>query len=300
MRLHRFFVEQKLSSGGDLPARAAIVLVAGKTGGKIVGKIKIENDELIHQWRNVLRFQVGQEVILLDNSGLEFRAVIVSIGNRSAEVEILESRRVDFAPPFLVFLYIALTKRHSFEWTLEKGTELGVSGFVPIISERSEKKSLKIERSKNIIKEACEQSGRAVLPEIFEQVTLVKSLENLCAEFSSELPSKLFSENSAETFPEISFALDPTGEPFDAQKTKLNDMRQKEEQTEEQTSKAGTSIRQSVGKRVNIFIGPEGGFSPREIELFRERDIPIYSISKQILRAETAAVAIASIMLLSR
>lgn len=271
MRLHRFYIERKLSADGDLNAL--------KAGRKIVRKIKIENDELAHQWRDVLRFQVGQEVILFDNSGSEFRAVILSIGNRSAEVEILESRPVGFNPPFLVFLCIALAKRDSFEWTLEKGTELGVAGFAPLISERSEKKNINIVRSKNILKEASEQSGRAILPEIFEPVALADFLENLSSKNSTRSNSdfsnaKLSAESPAETVPEIFFALDPSGEPFDAARLK-------------------------GGKRVNIFIGPEGGFSPREIKLFRERDIPIYSIGKQTLRAETAAVAIASILLLA-
>lgn len=254
MRFHRFFVEQKISTGKDLGAF--------KPNGKSARKIKIENDELAHQWRYVLRFQVGQEVILLDNSGLEFRAVIVSIGNRAVEVEILESRLVGFTPASLVFLCVALAKRDSFEWMLEKGTELGVAGFVPLISERSEKKNINIVRSKNILKEASEQSGRAILPEIFETAALADFLGNLS------------SKNPDEVIPGIFFALDPSGEPFEAAKLK-------------------------IGKRVNVFIGPEGGFSPREIKLFRERDIPIYSIGKQTLRAETAATAIASILLLT-
>lgn len=276
MRIHRFFIEQKLSAGVDLGALKADRKIARC---RSLAAIKIENDELAHQWRDVLRFQVGQEVILCDNSGLEFRAVIVSIGNRAVEVEILESRPTDFAPALLVFLCIALAKRDSFEWTLEKGTELGVAGFVPLISERSEKKNINIVRSKNILKEASEQSGRAILPEIFEAVTLTNFLENLSSKNSTRSNSdfsnaKLSAENPAEAVPEIFFALDPSGEPFDVAKLKIK-------------------------KRANIFIGPEGGFSPREIKLFKERNIPIYSIGKQTLRAETAAVAIASILLLA-
>ena len=259
MRSHHFFIEQKIKTG--LEANGEI---AEKTIRKIAGKIKIENDELVHQWRNVLRFQVGQEVILFDNSGWEFRGVIVSLGNRSAEVKLLESRLVGFAPKFSVFLYVALTKRNSFEWTLEKGTELGVMGFVPTISERSEKKNINIDRSKNILKEASEQSGRVILPEIFEPASLAESLENLFPE--NHLPGKSVG---------ISFVLDPDGTQFEAAKCK----------------------EYKNGGRVNVFIGPEGGFSPREIELFRKRDIPIYSIGEQVLRAETAAVAISSILL---
>jgi RsmE family RNA methyltransferase len=57
-----------------------------------------------------------------------------------------------------VVLFASLIKKDKFEWVLEKCTELGVSEFVPVISERSEKKGLNIERARKIIKEASEQS----------------------------------------------------------------------------------------------------------------------------------------------
>jgi 16S rRNA (uracil1498-N3)-methyltransferase len=53
------------------------------------------------------------------------------------------------------------------------------------------------------------------------------------------------------------------------------------------------------GNRLNMFIGPEGGFSPAEIALFKTSRIPVFSIGEQVLRAETAAIAAASIFLLS-
>lgn len=245
MRIHRFFVEQKLTPAGK-------------------NKIKIENDELVHQWRNVLRFQVGQEVILYDNSGMEFHALLTALTNRTAEVEIQSAVQGNFSPKLAVSLYLSLPKRDSFEWTLEKGTELGVTSFVPVISERSEKKDVNLPRSKNLLKEACEQSGRAVLPEISEPLPLARVLENLAATKNSTTNGEL-----AHTI-----ALDPTGTSF---------------------SRAGKIAESS---HVNIFIGPEGGFSPNELELFKTHGISIHSFSTQILRAETAAVAIASVLLL--
>lgn len=239
MKIHRFFVEQSLPKEGT---------------------VKIEHDDLVHQWRNVLRFQVGHEVILFDNSGAEFRAIVTALTNRSAEVEIQSMTQGNFSPKRVVSLFLALPKRDSFEWTLEKGTELGVSAFVPVVSERSEKKEINLARSKNLLKEACEQSGRAVLPHISEPVPLAKALENLAAE-------------SAHTI-----ALDPTGEAFNIAQLPLSTT--------------------SVPVPVNIFIGPEGGFTPAELELFKAHNIPVHSFSSQILRAETAAVAISSVLLL--
>ena len=49
---------------------------------------------------------------------------------------------------------------------------------------------------------------------------------------------------------------------------------------------------------IAVFIGPEGGFSPKEIELFKSYNIPMVSLGSQILRAETAVIAVSSLLLL--
>ena len=118
MKIHRFFVSQQIGT---------------------TKKIIIE-DMLAHQWKKVLRFQVGQEVILCDNTGLEYRALISRIGSKEAEVQIVSSRRGRTLNLYQFFLYIALAKRDAFESVLEKGTELGITGFIPVLTERSEKK----------------------------------------------------------------------------------------------------------------------------------------------------------------
>lgn len=285
MRVHRFFIgqnftEQKPLADGRVPSGSL-------SKGLAKGMVKIANDELIHQWRHVLRFQVGQEVILFDNSGKEFNALIVSLGNRTAEVQIYASRLVGFTPRLPLFLFLSLAKRDSFEWSLEKGTELGVAGFIPVISERSEKKKINIERARNIVKETCEQSGRPILPEVVEPVSLAKALKNLLGVSGNSAEAV---ENSARTIARTiiddanhvgingkSFVLDPTGESF---------------------ASGGYRKNFQAGVRTNVFIGPEGGFSPAEIELFESEKMPVYSLGRQILRAETATAAIASILLL--
>ncbi len=239
MKIHRFFVETKL------PQR---------------GVVKIKETELVHQWRNVLRFQVGQELMLFDNSGDEFRGVVSLLTNQHAEIEIVESRTVE-APPIKPTLCLALAKRDSFEWTLEKATELGVVGIIPFVSERSEKKSVRLDRSKSILKEASEQSGRATLPTISEPVSLAEALDSISTGGTVSVGR--------------AFALHPEGKPF---------------------TDFLSSINKGANESIFVFIGPEGGFSPKEIALFQERHIPIYSLGRQVLRAETAAVAVTSLL----
>lgn len=233
MRIHRFFIKQQVGTNK---------------------KLKIEDMDLVHQWRKVLRFQVGQEMILFDNTGWEFRAVLSSFVGKIAEVQIVSSRRGEDQKIFPVFLYVALAKREAFEWVLEKGTELGITGFVPLVTERSEKKNLNRERSEKILKEASEQSGRVFLPEIYEPIEISKAISGL-------------------GLPGMTMALDPRGATFDAREYRR-------------------------GERVNVFIGPEGGFTEKEIALFKEHNIPVVSLGKQILRFETASIAIGSILIL--
>ena len=160
MRLHRFFVEESL-------------------GGK--DSFAIKDKDLLHQWKNVFRFQVGHRIILLDNSSYEFIAQIVSLTNLMAEVEIISGKISDTTPKIELALFAALIKKDNFEWIIEKGTEIGVSYFVPVLAERSEKKNFNKERAEKIIEEATEQSGRAKLPKIHEIFKLGEAI-NFCKE----------------------------------------------------------------------------------------------------------------------
>lgn len=233
MKMHRFFVEEKLE-------------------GK---EIRISDADLLHQWRSVFRFRAGDKIILLDNSGYEREGEFVMLARGEAALALGERRKVLNVPTREITLYQALPKKDVFETILRMGTEIGVSHFVPVIAERSEKKGLNMFRARKIIREAAEQSGRGTLPTLSEPVSLSDAINNIDA--SSAL------------------ALDPTGENF---QFSINNF-------------------QSISN-VPIFIGPEGGWSLRELQLFREKKIPIHSLGSAILRCDTAAVAVASRLLL--
>jgi 16S rRNA (uracil1498-N3)-methyltransferase len=65
-----------------------------------------------------------------------------------------------------MWLYVGLIKRDKFEWLIEKATEIGVAGVVPLDTDRAVKKGLKYDRARTIIVQAAEQSGRAWLPDL--------------------------------------------------------------------------------------------------------------------------------------
>src|SRR3989344_6874031 len=232
MRLHRFFVEERIAPDD---------------------RLVITDEKLLHQWRNVLRLKTGNEVILFDGFGLDHRCELASLDRKEAICVVRESIKNNVVPAREFFLFTALIRRDRFEWLLEKATELGVSHIRPLVADRSEIKQFNLERAKDILKEAAEQSGRGSLPAIYEPM----ELQNVFKEYT------YFK----------SMAFDPHGEPF--RKTDW----EKEE-------------------KLGAFIGPEGGWSARELELFREQKIPVYSLGLSTLRAETAAVAVTSLLLL--
>ena len=231
MRLHNFFIDQKI---GD------------------ESLVVISDSDLIHQWRHVFRFNTGSSVVFFDNSGFEFTAQFTTLTYLKAELVILEKRKNKFQPKKEIFLFQAIIKPDKFEWVLEKGTELGVSHFVPVIANRSVGRKMNLTRAKKIIKESAEQSGRGILPDITESVSLEVALSSL---------------------PGFAAAFDPSGSVFQNSLLANHDS-------------------------VSVLIGPEGGWSEQELELMRKKNISITSLGTQILRAETAAVAVSSLLLL--
>lgn len=258
MRLHRFFIEESLRNKKD---------------------IAIFDENIIHQWKDVFRLRAGDKVILLDNSGFEYLSEITELHKSKCEVKIIEQTVVENIPKRNVTLFAALIKKDNYEWILEKGTEVGVSHFVPIISDRSEKKNLNMERAQKIIKEASEQSGRGMMPTISEPDDLKTILNNESSIDTIEIGN----EKSKPYFPNglQMLAFDVGGELFDVSKIK---------------SSAATKLNLPETD-IGILIGPEGGWSEKELNLFKEKNIPIYSIGSQVLRAETAAIVIPALFL---
>lgn len=155
MRLHRFFVEQNLPSEGT---------------------VVVTDEKVLHQWRNVLRLRAGNEVLLFDGLGADYRCEIVTLEKKEAICVIREVVKNEVTPLRELVLFPALIKKDHFEWLLEKVTELGVSEIQPIVSERTEVKKINIERARDIVKEATEQSGRGNLPRMYDEVSLQKAL----------------------------------------------------------------------------------------------------------------------------
>jgi 16S rRNA (uracil1498-N3)-methyltransferase len=140
-------------------------------------RLKIEDVAVVHQWRNVLRLSPGDRLLLVDEvTACEAEGEIINYGHNSAEIKIGTPQPVQTESEREVILYCAILKKENFELVVQKATECGVSRIVPILSERTVKIGLRLERLSKIAHEAAEQSGRARAPEIYEALGLREAL----------------------------------------------------------------------------------------------------------------------------
>jgi len=159
MKLQRFFVKEKLE---DLKAEDSFF---------------VTDKDLENQLRKVFRFRGGEVVELFDGSGFNFESKIVDFEKDRTNFILISKKQNKNVSEVEVHLFQSIVKKDNFEWIVEKGTELGVIAFHPIISDRSEKKDLNLERLNKIAKEASEQSGRGEMPEIFAPVTFSDAIK---------------------------------------------------------------------------------------------------------------------------
>lgn len=145
MRFNRFFISQALKGALDVVLTEA---------------------DVVHQLSHVLRAIAGEKLMLLDNSGIECKAVIQSMTKEAVTVRIVSCAPTRSEPKNAVTLYQSMLKKDKMEWVFEKCTEVGVTRFVPVLSARSVKLDVNTVRMRKIIKEAAEQSGRGKLPQI--------------------------------------------------------------------------------------------------------------------------------------
>ncbi len=137
--MHRFFVGNELS------------LQLGATNLLPV--------KLAHQVRDVLHLALDEQLILLDNSGEEVLCAVTRSNRTGVEIQVVERRAGKSESPVRLILCQGLLKSARFEWILEKGTELGVATFAPILCRRSmagleDAGPAKIQRWQRIIQEA--------------------------------------------------------------------------------------------------------------------------------------------------
>ena len=135
--------------------------------------------DIARQIRSVLRLHRGEEVLALDGRGNAFRVALTHVEKGQAGGRILERMVAGGEPAGELVLCQAISKGERFEWVLQKGTELGVTTFQPIITKRTLRRQPgegRWKRWRRIIREAAEQSGRGKLPLLLTPISFDEAL----------------------------------------------------------------------------------------------------------------------------
>lgn len=224
MKLHRFYVADKFELKHDF---------------------WIHDASLVHQIVRVLRLRADQDIVLFDGHNTDRLYKIKDIKPLEIHVQLVTEfeRKV---PKRDVYLFWSLLKKDKNDWVLQKCTELGVSHFVPLLAQRTEKTGFDSERAGKIVIEAAEQCGRSDIPSIREPMQV------------SHVLFRQIAKN-------LQFVVC------------------------EQTEQADT-LSLDLTQPIGLLVGPEGGWSDAEKQLFKDQKINHLNLHDFTLRAETAAI----------
>lgn len=221
MKTHRFYIDEPLPNKGTYT---------------------VLDSHVIHHAADVVRLKSGEPIALF-NGEKEVVGTVDVCAKRELSVRITDVRYEEKRKE--VTLYQSIVKGDHMDLIVEKATEVGVTRIVPLISDRTIKTGLRLDRMQRIAIEASEQSGRIALPSVSEVLSLRDALSD-----AQEHGYRIYV--------------------CDFSHTPLH-MRQDDVPTA-------------------VFIGPEGGWSDAEREMFAQVGASTVSLGSTVLRAETAAI----------
>jgi len=220
-------------------------------------RLQIAGGDAGHLLR-VLRLGPGDHFLALDGTGLEYRAKILHVGQGSLEAVVQEHRQRRTEPRLRLTLGQGLPKGDKMEQVIRKGTELGLAGFQPLLTERcvavppGERQAARLARWQKIAAEAASQSGRAAVPPV--------------------AAPRSWTETVA-TFGEFDLVLLPW-------------------EGEETTSLKQALLARERPESVLALIGPEGGLTQSEVVTARTAGAIAVTLGPRILRTETAGLVL--------
>lgn len=215
----------------------------------------------------VLRKKPGDFVQIFDGEGLIASAQITDLSDPNAVKAkwFPQKGTCALGQGGLLHLYPALIRNECFEWMLEKVTELGVSSIHPLFTERTivkippARRQMKVKRWEKILLSAAKQCGRENLPQLVPPLDFKEAIRQ-CENYAIHLILWEGEEKKS-----LSDFLATCHLPLTA---------------------------------VDLFVGPEGGFTIEEVECAKKAGFQSVRLGKNILRAETAAIAAISLLLL--
>jgi len=207
----------------------------------------------------VLRLGPGDEVMVFDGEGREYRSALTEDYEGGVYLSIQEELNPERESPLRITLGQGLLKGEKMKFVIQKATELGVDRIIPIVSSRSiplvegERETLRIERWRRIAQEAAKQCGRTVVPE----VAPIHELGDVLSQ--DEGTGVILWEEEPTPLREVIEEIDPKG-------------------------------------GITLLIGPEGGFSEGEVAKAQGSGFLVAGLGQRILRAETASLSVLSIL----
>lgn len=214
---------------------------------------------------NVLRLKVDDEIqVCNEDKGLNYNTKIVEINREFVKCNILEIREAKSEANIHINILQGLPKAEKMELIIQKCTELGVKEITPVEMERcivkldGKAESKKQERWQKIAEVAAKQSGRDKIPNINNVI----NIKNVCYNLASyDIVLVPYENEKNVTLKEV-----------------LNKLPKKD-------------------LKIAIIIGPEGGFEEKEIKMLAENNCKIVTLGNRILRTETVAIAMTSVIL---
>ena len=226
---------------------------------------KILGDDVKHIYK-VLRISEGEKVVLNNCEGTEYLATVSSVNKQEVLLDIIEKLDLNNESEIKIYLFQGLPKAQKMDLIVQKGTELGINEFIPVITHRVDVKLKgefkKLDRLNRIALEAAKQSKRSIIPKVSEPI----DFEDMLGRVDS-LDLVIVPYENANNF---------------GIKTLSNKLRKE-------------SAEQEI-KSVGIFVGPEGGIEEYEIEELKEKGAHIITLGKRILRTETAGFVATSLI----
>jgi 16S rRNA (uracil1498-N3)-methyltransferase len=228
-----------------------------------VGKdsIQILGDEAKHIL-TVLRYKKGEVIEVVDGKGSKYKVMITCAEKDLAECKILSKTLLENEPKVFLTLAQSIGKGMKMDWVIEKGTEIGVSSFIPLVTSRTlvqlgeEKEKDRLVRWKRVAISSMKQSLRSVLPDIQKFTSLEKLLSQI-KDYDLALSGSL-----------------------DKKAKRIKSL---------------FSSKKSL-KKLLVIVGPEGGFTQEEEKkLIQAGAIPV-NLGKRRLRTETAGIVFCSLV----
>ena len=238
-------------------------------------KITVTGDSARHL--KVLRPKKNETVrAVCASNGVDYLCEIAEIREESILLKIVDVEAASRELPVRITIYQGMPKADKLEFVIQKSVEMGAVSIVPVMMKRSivrldeAKATKKLDRWNSIARSAAEQSKRTVIPDVKRPVSFKEAVDAASADDAILLP----------------YELTAVGNPANADETKpdLSDM--------DQTRKLLTELKDKGIRSISVFIGPEGGFDPSEVETAVDAGAHIITLGRRILRTETAPIAI--------